>query len=40
MRDKTRIQHHNFVRHGHGFHLVMGNVNHGAAQFTLQFGNF
>ncbi len=36
----TGIQHHNLVGQGHRFDLIVGDVNHGAAQTLVQAGDF
>lgn len=32
-------EHHDFVRHGHGFYLIMRTIEHGGFQFLVKFGN-
>ncbi len=39
--DFASLQNDNAVGHGHGFHLVMGHINHGGVgQVALELGNF
>ena len=32
LHDVTILHDHNAITHGHGFHLVMGNINHGCLE--------
>ncbi len=33
----ARLQDHDAIRHGHGFHLIMRNIDGGGMQFAMQF---
>ena len=35
----TAVEHHDFIRQGHGFYLVVGDVNHGRAETVVQAGD-
>ncbi|MNT71509.1 hypothetical protein D3C72_2100020 [compost metagenome] len=38
--DISGIEHHDAVGHGHGFDLIMGDVDHGGLELLVQFGDF
>jgi hypothetical protein len=38
--DPAGLQHHDLVGHGHGFHLIVGHVDHRGLQALVQLGDF